>query len=30
MHPYEPSTLEFLVFMGTLVVLLTAVLGGKG
>jgi len=30
MHTYEPGALQFLVFMGTVVVLLTALLGGKG
>jgi hypothetical protein len=30
MHSYEPGALQFLVVMGTVVVILTAVLGGKG
>jgi hypothetical protein len=30
MRSYEPGALLFLVLMGTVVVILTAVLGGKG
>jgi len=30
MHAYEPSALQLLLLMGTVVIILTAVLGGKG